>query len=132
MTSGDIITVNDIKTSNELHELHECFFNSYNSRNSLQKSFMATSHLRILLEGQLQGLNFRLNTQELARQLNLVGFVRHLADGRIEIDAQGEKKSLEKLLTWCQDKPHAAKITSIFYLYDNELTNGSNDFTVRR
>ena len=94
--------------------------------------FMATSHLRILLEGQLQGLNFRLNTQEQARQLHLVGFVRHLADGRIEIDAQGDKKLLEKLLAWCQDKPHAAKITSIFYLYDNELTNSSNDFTVRK
>ena len=90
-----------------------------------------TRQIRILLEGRLQALNFRANTQEQAQALNVNGFIRSLADGRIEIEAQGEKKPLQKLLAWCQEPPHGQKITMIMYRYD-EPEQIYTEFTVRR
>lgn len=85
---------------------------------------------RILIEGRLQGMQFRLKTEEKARQLGLVGFVRILSDGRIEIEAQGEDPQLEALLAWCQEEPHGSQIKSILYRYD-EISKQYGDFSVR-
>jgi acylphosphatase len=73
---------------------------------------------RILIEGRLQSMNFRLQTQRQAQKLDLVGFVRNLADGRIEIEVQGNEEKIEEMLTWCQQEPHSRHIKSIFYRYE--------------
>lgn len=73
---------------------------------------------RILIEGRLQSMNFRLQTQQQAQKLDLVGFVRRLADGRIEIEVQGNEENVEEMLTWCQREPHSRYIKNIFYRYD--------------
>ena len=85
---------------------------------------------RILIEGRLQGMHFRLKTEEKARQLGLTGFVRILSDGRIEIEAQGQENELEALLDWCQEEPHNSQIKSILYRYD-DINKQYNTFSVR-
>ena len=91
---------------------------------------MAETRLRILLEGRLQGANFRMNTQSQATALGLVGFVRNLSDGRIEIEVQGGEAEVEQMLAWCQEEPHGSQIRSILYRYD-ETVNRYSDFSVR-
>ncbi|MDX1521145.1 MAG: acylphosphatase [Anaerolineae bacterium] len=91
---------------------------------------MKQTRVRILLEGRLQGANFRLNAQSQAQSLGLVGFVRNLTDGRIEIEAQGDESSVEQMLNWVQEEPHSSQIRSIMFRYD-EPVNRYNDFTVR-
>lgn len=85
---------------------------------------------RILIEGRVQGMNFRYNTQQEAHRLGLVGFIRNLSDGRIEIDAQGDEDKVEQLLAWCQEEPHSSHFKSILFRYD-EPTENRSDFTVR-
>lgn len=85
---------------------------------------------RILIEGRLQGANFRLNTQKQAQQLGLNGFVRTLSDGRIEIEVQGDESQVEELLNWCLEKPHSNYIKNIFYRFD-DVEKTYTDFTVR-
>jgi acylphosphatase len=85
---------------------------------------------RILIEGRLQGLTFRYSAQEQAKALALVGFVRTLSDGRLEIEAQGEQKNLEALLEWCQQEPHGSQIKNILFRYD-EVEKSYADFSVR-
>ena len=91
---------------------------------------METVQVRILIEGKLQGINFRYKTQDRAKELGLVGFVRNLSDGRIEIEVQGNQPDVEKLLEWCQEEPHSSQIKSILYRYDDP-NKGYNDFIVR-
>jgi len=91
---------------------------------------MANLLARILIEGRLQGMNFRMKTQEQAQSLGLVGFVRVLSDGRIEIEAQGQKPQLEQLLAWCQQEPHSSNIKSILFRYD-DTTKSYSEFSVR-
>lgn len=86
--------------------------------------------VRILIEGKLQGANFRYHTQQEAQKLGLTGFVRNLSDGRIEIDAQGDDASVEKILAWCQEGPQSAQLKSILFRYDEPAEHGT-DFVVR-
>lgn len=85
---------------------------------------------RILIEGRLHGMQFRLQTQKQAQALNLVGFIRNLSDGRIEIEVQGEEENIETLLQWCQQEPHSSQIRSILYRFD-EPAKHYTDFSVR-
>ncbi len=86
---------------------------------------------RILIEGRLQAMNFRLQTQQQAQKLELVGFVRNLSDGRIEIEIQGPEARIEELLVWCQQEPHGSQIKSIFYRYDDKPNKQYNEFLIR-
>lgn len=86
--------------------------------------------VRILIEGKLQGANFRYHTQQEAQKLGLAGFVRNLSDGRIEIDAQGDDESVDKMLAWCQEGPQSAQLKSILFRYD-EPSEHATDFVVR-
>jgi acylphosphatase len=69
--------------------------------------------LYILVFGTVQGVFFRSETQNLAKKLGLVGWVKNNKDGSVEIMASGERKTLEKLLEWCYHGPAGAKVTEI-------------------
>ena len=70
---------------------------------------MKRLHLRI--EGKVQGVFFRSNTVDCARALGLVGWVRNLNDGSVELVAEGSKRQLEALEKWCHRGPPAAKVS---------------------
>ena len=91
---------------------------------------MKQVRMRILIEGRLQGMNFRYHTQQQAQKLGVVGFVRTLSDGRIEIDMEGSENKIEQLLAWCQEEPHGSQIKTILFRYD-EPTSHHSDFVVR-
>ncbi len=91
---------------------------------------MKPVRMRILIEGRLQGTNFRYHTQQQAQIFGVGGFVRTLSDGRIEIVVQGDKQQVEKMLSWCQEEPHGTHIKTILYRYD-EPTERVSDFVVR-
>ena len=48
--------------------------------------------------GHVQGVGFRYTTQHLARNHPVTGYVRNLADGRVEMVAEGDEKDLDALL----------------------------------
>jgi acylphosphatase len=91
---------------------------------------MKQVRIRILIEGRLQGMNFRYKTQRQAQNLELVGFVRTLSDGRIEIEAQGDEDKAEAMLDWCQEEPHSSHIRSLLFRYDEPIKSYT-DFSVR-
>ena len=67
----------------------------------------------ILIEGFVQGVFFRANTYERAKELQLTGWVRNLPDGRVEIVVEGEKEKVEKLIEWAKVGPSLAKVENV-------------------
>ena len=53
--------------------------------------------------GIVQGVGFRFTVERLAKDLGLTGWVRNLADGRVEILAEGERDSLLKLIVQVEE-----------------------------
>jgi len=58
--------------------------------------------LRILFSGTVQGVGFRYTTERLSRRFNVVGFVRNLPDGRVELLAEGPREELSSFLNEIQ------------------------------
>lgn len=69
--------------------------------------------LRALISGYVQGVCFRYYTVQKANDLGLKGFVRNLANGRVEVVAQGNKAALLQLLEWLQKGPSGASVERV-------------------
>lgn len=55
-------------------------------------------HVHALISGEVQGVGYREEVKRLAFDLNICGWVMNLEDGRVEITAEGESKSIEEFL----------------------------------
>ena len=70
--------------------------------------------VKIRVCGRVQGVGFRFFTYQQATKLGLVGYVKNLDNGDVEIVAQGDNISINKLLQWVeQGGPASARITAI-------------------
>ncbi len=56
---------------------------------------MDRKRLRIYYRGHVQGVGFRFTVKWLARGFEVTGIVRNLADGRVELVAEGARSELE-------------------------------------
>lgn len=62
----------------------------------------------------MQGVFFRAFVSRQARALGLVGYVRNLPDGdSVEVEAEGPRESLERLVTLLRAGPVGAKVENV-------------------
>lgn len=57
-----------------------------------------TIRRRVLFQGRVQGVGFRYTTASIARRHPVVGFVRNLPDGSVELVAEAEPPVLDQFL----------------------------------
>lgn len=74
---------------------------------------MSTTSVHLIVSGRVQGVFFRAHTKEVADSLHLLGWVKNLPTGEVEIYAEGEIKNLEKFIAWCKVGPPAAKVSKV-------------------
>ncbi len=53
---------------------------------------------QVFYEGRVQGVGFRFTVKQLARGYEVVGWVRNLDDGRVELQCGGERAEVEGFL----------------------------------
>ena len=53
---------------------------------------------QVFYSGRVQGVGFRYSTREIACGYEVAGFVRNLADGRVELVAEGEEAEVQDFL----------------------------------
>lgn len=72
---------------------------------------MATA--RFLVCGLVQGVYFRASARTRAQQLDLTGYAKNLADGRVEVVASGDAQALARLEAWLHEGPPAAEVEAV-------------------
>ena len=69
--------------------------------------------VQVLVSGRVQGVYFRMFTQNKAKHLGIKGCARNLPDGRVEIIAEADTGSIEKLIKWCHKGPATARVDQV-------------------
>ncbi|CAN5414246.1 hypothetical protein BH20VER3_BH20VER3_03480 [soil metagenome] len=55
--------------------------------------------LQIFFEGHVQGVGFRWSVKQVAKGFDVVGWVRNLPDGRVELQATGEEDEVRDFVS---------------------------------
>ncbi|WP_448561729.1 acylphosphatase [Trichothermofontia sp.] len=84
----------------------------------------------VWISGHVQGVFYRGATQDQARQLGVNGWVRNLADGRVEAYFEGSRAQVAAMIDWCHQGPPAAIVDHVQVQYEAPV--GSKGFQVRR
>ena len=69
--------------------------------------------VHILVTGRVQGVGFRMFAERLASELNVVGFVRNLPEGEVEVLAQGDTADVESFCEWLRKGPSFARVEDL-------------------
>ena len=101
--------------------------------NKLLKSLIKSTEMKIrvhaFITGRVQGVFFRSETCNKARELDLTGWVKNLEDpyvafgdrdggrrpshGRVEAVFEGDKDKVEKIIEWAKKGPILAKVENV-------------------
>lgn len=83
-----------------------------------------------LIAGKVQGVFYRAHMQQLARSLGFTGWVKNLADGRVEAILEGSEINLTAMLDWCREGPPHAIVSQVD-VTEEPYTGDYTDFSVR-
>jgi acylphosphatase len=86
--------------------------------------------VHVYISGRVQGVFFRAETQRTAKDLNLTGWVRNMADSRVEAVFEGDGTNVDKMMEWCHIGPPAARVEEV--LTEEEPYSGNfHDFSIK-
>jgi len=88
------------------------------------------ARLRAIVKGIVQGVGYRFFVEDRAYELGLVGYVRNLPDGTVEVVAEGEREVLEVLLEHLRRGPRLARVKDVEVEW-GEATGEFRDFRIR-
>jgi acylphosphatase len=66
--------------------------------------------LQVFYEGRVQGVGFRYTARRIAAGFDVAGYVRNLADGRVELVASGEEEEVDGFLEALRESELAGHI----------------------
>ena len=85
---------------------------------------------KILYEGRVQGVGFRFSVKSIATGYDVVGCVRNLIDGRVELEAQGEEAEIDAFLEEILDS-HLRRHITRFTVHEIAVDRGMKGFVIR-
>ena len=63
-------------------------------------------HETVHFTGHVQGVGFRYTTLQIAREFEVTGRVQNLADGRVQLDAEGEPRDIRAFVAAIEERMH--------------------------
>jgi acylphosphatase len=84
---------------------------------------------RVCYEGRVQGVGFRYSIKSLATGYEVVGWVKNLIDGRVELEVQGEATEVEAFLSAILDS-HLRRYITKFASREIGVRGGVRGFEI--
>ncbi|MDR7484255.1 MAG: acylphosphatase [Armatimonadota bacterium] len=81
------------------------------------------------IKGRVQGVGFRFFVHRRASALGTAGFVRNLADGRVEVVAEGSPEAVAALIDDVRAGPPGARVQDVEVTW--EAPRGEGGFAIR-
>jgi acylphosphatase len=78
----------------------------------------------VFFAGRVQGVFFRANARQYAESMELTGWVRNTADGRVEAVFEGEEEAVNAVVEWCETRQPYANVQS----KEVELSKATGEF----
>lgn len=72
----------------------------------------------VLVIGRVQGVFFRSETSLRAKGLDVAGWARNLADGRLEAVFEGEEMNVKQLIDFCRKGPPGARVANVNVVWE--------------
>jgi len=85
--------------------------------------------VHLWVSGRVQGVAYRAFARDRALSLELTGWARNLADGRVEILAEGSPAGVAAFVEWCGRGPRWARVDTLDVV-DEAPVGGLADFSV--
>lgn len=61
-------------------------------------------HATVFFSGRVQGVGFRYQTLQVAKEFEVSGWVGNLADGRVQLEAEGRSAEVQDFITAVQER----------------------------
>jgi acylphosphatase len=84
---------------------------------------------RVLVSGEVQGVNFRQMCRRVAAEHGVAGWVRNLFDGRVEAVFEGPADKVDRLVAWTREGPPWATVADV--AVQTEQPEGLTGFVVK-
>lgn len=63
-------------------------------------------HETVFFSGRVQGVGFRYSTFQVAKEFEVTGFVQNLADGRVQLEAEGRAEAVKAFVQAVEERLH--------------------------
>mgnify|MGYP000566128676 FL=1 len=88
------------------------------------------THAHVFVSGRVQGVFFRATTRDTAREHGVDGWVKNLADGRVEAVFEGPEDAVEAMVEFCHEGSPQARVDDVEVEYAEP--DGYEGFEIRR
>jgi acylphosphatase len=61
-------------------------------------------HTTVFFSGRVQGVGFRYQTLQVAKEFEVAGWVANLPDGRVQLEAEGARPEVEAFIAAVQER----------------------------
>jgi len=72
-----------------------------------------THSVHLVVRGRVQGVGFRYFVLQRADSMGIAGWVRNRPDGAVEVEAEGSRPELERLVAAVSRGPAGANVTAV-------------------
>jgi acylphosphatase len=68
---------------------------------------------RVVVHGEVQGVNFREEARREAERAGLAGWVTNREDGGVEAVFEGDASAVDRVVSWCRSGSGSAKVEHV-------------------
>lgn len=88
------------------------------------------TQIKVIVTGKVQGVYYREETRKAAVGLGVKGYVKNLANGRVEAVFKGYEHQVKKMIEWCHNGSPAAMVQNVS-TEENDPVENYETFEIR-